>query len=417
MVKLTIEVDAKLFEAAIEKAYLKNRGKMNLPGFRKGKAPRKLIEKAYGANVFYEDAANVCIPDAYDEAVKESGLEVVSRPDIDVEQIESGKNFIFTAEVAVKPEVTLGDYKGIEVEKVAVEVADEDIEAELNKALEQNSRMVNIEGRGVQQGDTVFIDFDGSVDGVPFEGGLGENYELVIGSHSFIDTFEDQLVGVEIGQEVEVNVTFPEQYHAENLAGQPALFKVKLNSIQGKELPELDDEFAKDVSEFDTLEAYKADVVAGLAKKKEAENLQAKKAKIIEAVVNNATIPVPDPMIDLEAENMAYEFAQRLQYQGLQLEDYFKYTGQNMNALKEQMKGQASEKIKARLVLEAVASAENLEISDEEFDTEMTNMASMYNMELDKLLTSIGEEEKDSIKQDLLNQKALDLILEASVEV
>ncbi len=416
MVKLTIEVDAEAFEAGIQKAYLKTRGKINMPGFRKGKAPRKLIEKSYGAGVFYEDAANSIIPDAYDEAVKETGLEVVSRPSIDVEQIESGKPFIFTAEAAVKPEITLGEYKGISVEASEVSVSDEEVDAELKKAQDQNSRIVAVSDRAVQDGDTVNIDFEGFVDGVAFEGGKSEGHELVIGSGSFIDTFEDQLIGKNIGEELEVNVTFPEEYHSEDLAGKVALFNVKINSIQAKELPELDDEFAKDVSEFDTLDEYKADVKENLLKRKQSEADNIKKEKVIEAAIANATIELPDPMVDLEAENMAYEFAQNIQAQGLQLEDYFKYTGQDMSSLQEQMKERAVNKIKSRLVLEAIAAAENIEVSDEDVDAEFERMASMYQMELDKLMANVGDDEKESIKQDLLNKKAFDLIVAEAKE-
>ncbi len=414
MVKLTIEVDEAMFEAGLQKAYLKNRGQITIQGFRKGRAPRKLIEKQYGVGVFYEDAANAIIPEAYDEAVKETELEVMSRPNIDVTQIEVGKPFIFTAEVAVKPEVTLGDYKGLEVEVESAEVTEEDVEAELNKVQEQNSRLITIEDRAIEMDDQVILDFEGFVDGEPFEGGKAEDYNLTIGSGSFIDTFEEQLVGLNIGDEKDINVTFPEEYHSEALKGKPALFKVAIKEIKAKELPALDDEFAQDVSEFDTLAEYKEDLSKTLLETKENAAKQDKQQKLMQAVIENATMDLPDPMVELESENMTYEFAQRLQSQGMNIEDYFKFTGQNIETLKEQMKGQAVDKIKSRLVLEAIAGVEGIEITDEAYEEELNNMASMYNMEIDKLKESIGDEEQDSIRQDMKNQKALDLVVEAS---
>lgn len=416
MVKLTIEVDEARFEEGIQKAYLKNRGKISVPGFRKGRVPRKIIEKTYGAGVFFEDAANEIIPVAYDEAVKETELEVMSRPDIDVTQIEPGKPFIFTAEVAVKPEVTLGDYKGLEVEVTPAQVTEEDVQAELDKVLEQNSRLVDVVDRPVEMDDQVVIDFEGFVDDEPFEGGKGEDYDLTIGSGSFIDTFEEQLVGKNIGDDVDVNVTFPEEYHAEALKGKPALFKVAIKGIKAKEMPVLDDEFAQDVSEFDTLADYKEDLEKTVLDRKESAYKQEKQQKVMEAAIANATMDLPAPMVDLEAENMTYEFAQRLQSQGMQLEDYFKYTGQNINSLKDQMKVQAEERIKSRLVLEAVAAAEGLEVSDEDYEAELAKMADLYNMELDKLKETVGEDEKESITQDMVNQKAVDLMVEAAIE-
>ena len=417
MVKITIEVDAARFEEGIQKAYLQNRSKMSVPGFRKGKVPRKLIEKNYGEGVFYEDAANTIIPGAYDDAVAETGLEVMSRPNIDVQQIGAGKAFIFTAEVAVKPEVTLGEYKGIEVEVEKAEVTEEDVKAELDKVLEQNSRLVEVTDRAVAMDDQVVIDFEGFVNGDPFEGGKGEDYDLTIGSGSFIDTFEEQLVGANVGDDVEVNVTFPAEYQSEALQGMPALFKVNVKGIKVKELPALDDDFAQDVSEFDTLADYKADIEKSILDRKETAAKEAKQQKSMEAVIANAEMALPAPMVDLEAENMTYEFAQRLQSQGMQMDDYFKYTGQDINSLKEQMKVQAEERIKSRLVLEAIAQAEGLEVSDEDYDAELAKMAELYNMELDKLNESIGEDEKESITQDMLNQKAVNLIVEAAKEV
>ncbi len=416
MVKLTIEVDAAKFEEGMQKAYNKNKGKMNIQGFRKGKAPRQIIEKTYGPEVFYDDAANYCIPEAYDNAVEEASLEVVSRPEIDAVQIEKGKSFIFTAVVAVKPEITLGEYKGIEVEKREVEVSDEDIDAEIQKVQEQNSRIVEITDRRVADKDIVNIDFEGFVGGVAFEGGKGENFDLTIGSNSFIDTFENQLIDKEIGEEVDVLVTFPEEYHQEALQGMPATFKVKINSIKAKELPEVDDDFAKDVSDFETLSEYKDSIKAEIADRKKASNKKEMQEEVLTKLIEASSIELPEPMVDLEAENMSHEFAHRLQYQGLDIEQYFNYTGQNFASLKEAMKKEADNKIKVRLVLEGVSKAENLTISDEEYNEEVKKMAELYQMEIDKLLQNIGEDEKESIMQDMLNQKALDLITEASVE-
>ena len=412
MVKLTIEVSAERFEEGINDAYKKNRGSIAIQGFRKGKAPRKLIEKAYGASIFYEDAANFCIPDAYDAAVEEAGLEVVSRPSIDVEQIEAGKPFIFTAEVAVKPEAVLGAYKGLEGSKVIDVVSDEEVDAEITKVREQNSRLVDVTDRPVQDADQVNINFAGYVDGEAFEGGTSDNYELTIGSHSFIDTFEDQIIGKNIDDEFEVNVTFPEEYHSADLAGKPAVFKVKVNSIKFKELPELDDELAQDVSEFDTFEEYKADLRAKLAKSKEDSAMNKLKDELLDKAVENATIELPAPMVDLEAENMVYDMSYRFQQQGLSMEQYFQYTGQNMETLKDSMKSEAERKIKARLVLEAIAKSENMEATDADVEAEVSKMAEMYGVDVEKIKETIGDEEKESIKQDLLNQKAFDFIVE-----
>ncbi len=412
MVKLTIEVSADIFEKGLNHAYNKNKKSIQIPGFRKGKAPRKLIEKTYGIGVFYEDAANYCIPEAYDKAVEEEGLEVVSRPEIDVEQIEAGKPFIFTAEVAVKPEVTLGDYKGLEATKDAVEVTEEEVDNDIDNVREQNSRLVDVTDRAIAMDDQVNIDFDGYVDGEPFEGGKAEGYDLTIGSGSFIDTFEEQLVGKNVDDELEVEVTFPEEYHVDDLKGKPATFKVKINGIKVKELPELDDELAKDVSEFDTLDEYKASVKEKLVESKENAATAKLREEVLEKAVENASIELPEPMVELEAENMTYDMAQRLQYQGLSIEQYFQYTGQNMETLKASMKPEAEKKIKARLVLEAIAVAENIEATDEDVEAEIARMAEMYNMEVEKIKETIGDDEKDSIKQDLVNQKAYDLIVE-----
>lgn len=416
MVKLTIEASAEDFNAAVEKAYQKNKGKINLQGFRKGKAPRAMIEKMYGAGIFYEDAANFIIPEAYGKAAKESGLDIVSRPEIDVVQIGAGQSFIFTATVAVKPEVTLGEYKGIKVEKTEVTVTDEEVNAELDRVREQNSRTISVEDRAVAEGDIAVIDFEGFVDGVAFEGGKGTDYALTIGSHSFIDTFEDQLVGKNVGEEVEVNVTFPAEYHAENLAGKPAMFKVKVNEIKVKELPEADDDFAKDVSEFDTLAEYKEDIKKTLTERAEKEAATKKEDAVVAKAVENATYEIPDAIIDTQARQMAEEFAYRLQAQGLSLEQYFQYTGMDAAKYIETLKPQALKRTETRLVLEAIVKAENITISDEEFEKEATDMAKAYQMELDKFKELISEREKEQIMMDMAVQKAVTLITEAAIE-
>lgn len=417
MAKLTIEVSTDEFEAALEKAYQKNRGKLNVQGFRKGKAPRAIIEKMYGASVFYEDAANLIIPDAYDKAALESGLDIVSRPEIDVEQIEKGKSFIFTAEVAVKPEVTLGDYKGLEVEKTDVTVTEEEISKEIDKVREQNSRTITVADRAVEDGDITKIDFEGFVDGVAFEGGKGTDYELTIGSHSFIDTFEEQLIGKNLNEEVEVNVTFPEEYHAAELAGKPALFKVTVKEIKAKELPELDDEFAKDVSEFDSLDEYKESIKATILERKEKEAVRVKEDKLVDKVIENATMDIPEAMIDTQVRQMADEFAQRLQMQGLTLEQYFQFTGMNANKMLEQMKPQAVKRIQSRLVLETIVKAENITVADEDIEKEIEQMATTYKMEVEKLKELISEREKEQIVMDMAVQKAVDFLVETAVEV
>ena len=416
MVKLTIEVAAEEFEKAMETAYQKNKNKLSVQGFRKGKAPRAMIEKMYGAGIFYEDAANELIPDAYEKAAVESGLDIVSRPEIDLVQVEKGKEFIFTAEVAVKPEVTLGEYKGVEVEKAEVAVADEEIDAELTRVREQNARILTVEDRPVAEGDEVVIDFEGFVDGVAFAGGKGEDYNLVIGSHSFIDTFEEQLIGKNTGDDVEVNVTFPAEYHAEELAGKPAMFKVKVKTITAKELPELDDEFAVDVSEFDTLAEYKEDIKKNLLEKKEKEAKFAKEDAVVDKIIEGATMEIPDAMVDTQTRQMAEEYAQRLQMQGLNLEQYFKFTGMNANSFMENLKPQALKRIQCRLVLEAVVKAENIAVSEEELDKEFETMAQNYRMEKDKLVELVGEKEKEQIKMDIAVQKAVDFVRDAAKE-
>ena len=416
MAKLTITVEAAKFDAAVDSAYQKNKGKIALPGFRKGKAPRAMIEKMYGTGVFYEDAANELIPEAYETAAKESELEIVAQPEIEVTQMEKGTDFIFTATVAIKPEVTLGDYKGIEVEKKEAEVSEEEITAEIDKAREANSRLITIENRATEDGDTVIIDFDGYVDGKQFEGGYAEDYTLVLGSHSFIDNFEDQLVGKNLGEDVEVNVTFPEEYHVDELKGKPALFKVKIKEIQKKELPELDDDFAQDVSDFDTLDEYKADVEKKILENKENQIKREQEDQIIEKIIENAQMEIPQQMITAQTRQMTQEFAQRLQSQGLSLEQYMQFTGLTPQKMMEDLEPQALKRIQSRLVLEAVVVAENIEASDEEIDKELENMASMYQMEIDKLKELIGDDEKKQIGMDLAVQKAVEFVVKEAVE-
>lgn len=416
MVKLTIEVAADEFEKAMETAYQKNKNKLSVQGFRKGKAPRYVIEKMYGVGVFYEDAANEIMPDAYEKAALDSGLDIVSRPDIDITQIEKGKEFIFTATVAVKPEVTLGVYKGVEVDKTEVSVTDEEVDEELNRVRGQNARILTVDDRPVADGDETVIDFEGFVDGVPFAGGKGEDYKLVIGSHSFIDTFEEQLIGKNIGDETEVHVTFPAEYHAEELAGKPAVFKVTVKGITAKELPELDDEFAVDVSEFDTLAEYKEDIKKNLLEKKEKETKLAKEDAVVDKIIEAATMEIPDAMVDTQTRQMAEEYAQRLQMQGLNMEQYFKFTGLNANSFMENLKPQALKRIQCRLVLEAVAKAENIEVSEEEFDKEIETMAQSYRMEKEKLVELISDKEKEQIKMDIAVQKAVDVVRDAAKE-
>ena len=416
MAKLTIEVSAEEFEKALDKAYHKQKGQINVQGFRKGKAPRAMIEKMYGAGIFYEEAANMIIPEAYEKAYDECDLEIVSSPEIDVVQIEKGKAFIFTAEVALKPEVTLGEYKGVQVEKKTVEVTEEELNAELDRVREQNSRTIVVEDRAAQDGDMTVIDFEGFVDGVAFEGGKGTDYPLTLGSHSFIDTFEEQLVGKNIGEEVEVNVTFPTEYHAADLAGKPAMFKVTIKEIKVKELPELDDDFAQDVSEFETVAEYKEDVRKNLLGRKEAAAKREKEEAVVAKVVENATMDVPEPMVTAEVRRMADEFAQRMQAQGLTLQQYFQFTGLNANKFMEDLKPQALNRIQSRLVLEAVVKAENIVASEEDIEKEIADMAAMYQMEADKVKELIGANEREQIALDMAVQKAVDLVVEAAVE-
>lgn len=416
MAKLTIEVSAEDFEKALQKAYEKNKNKIAVNGFRKGKVPRAVIEKVYGAGVFYEDAANILIPEEYSKAAEESKLDIVSQPEIDVTQIEKGKSFIFTAEVALKPEVTLGEYLGVEIEKTDAKVTADDVKAELEKVREQNARLVDVTSRGVKDKDQAVIDFEGFVDGVPFEGGKGTDYPLTIGSHSFIDNFEEQLIGAKIGKEVEVNVTFPENYQAAELAGKPATFKVTVKAIKVKELPKLDDDFAKDVSEFDTLADYKADIKKNLTEKKKEEAKREKEAKAVAKAVENASMDIPEGMIKLQVNNMVNEFAQRLQMQGLSIDQYIQYMGSNHQQFMESLKPEAITRIKNSLVLEAVVKAENITATEDDFEEEVKRMADMYKMEVDKVKEILGDNEKEQIMSDLAIQKAAELIASKAVE-
>ncbi|MCI9251235.1 MAG: trigger factor [Lachnospiraceae bacterium] len=416
MAKLTIEVSAEELEQGLQKAYLKNKNRINVPGFRKGKVPRQMIEKMYGPEIFYEDAANALIPDAYAKAMDECELELVSRPVIDIVKIEKGQPFVFTAEVAVKPEVTLGAYKGIEVEKIDTAASEEEITAEVDKERDNNSRTITVEDRAVENGDMTVIDFEGFVDGTAFEGGKGTDYPLTIGSGAFIPGFEEQLVGAEIGREVDVNVTFPEEYHAKELAGKPAVFKCTVKEIKVKELPDADDEFVKDVSEFDTMEEYRADLKKKIEDRKAADAKAKKEDAVIEKIIEGAQMEIPEAMIDTQAESLVDDFAQRLMMQGMSLEQYAQYTGATVESMKNQMKPQAKKRIESRLVLEAVAAAENLEASEEDIEAEMNRMAESCKMELDKLKELISEEEKKNMRQDLSIQKAIELVTEAAVE-
>ncbi len=416
MAKLTIEVPAEEVTKALNTAYGKDKSKINVPGFRKGKAPRKLIEQMYGKGVFYEDAANEMIPNAYAKAVEECGEEIVSSPKIEVVQIEEGKPFIFTAEVALKPEVTLGEYKGVKVAKADTEVTDADVDKEINRERESNARTVNVEDRAVKDGDMTVIDFEGFVDGVAFEGGKGENYPLTIGSGSFIPGFEEALIGAELNKETEVNVTFPEDYHAEELKGKPAVFKCTVKEIKEKQLPELDDEFASEVSEFDTMEEYRADVKKNLADRKAVEAKNAKEEAAVDAVIANAQMEIPDAMVETQQRQMVQDFAQRIQSQGITMEQYMQYTGVTVEQLLEQVKPQALKRIQSRLVLEAVVKAENITVSEEDFDAEAAKMAETYKMEADKVKELLGEEGKKQVMEDLAVSKAAEFVAENAVE-
>ena len=416
MAKLTVEVSADELEKAIEKVYQKQKKNISIPGFRKGKVPRTMVEKMYGKEVFYEDAANELIPTAYEKAYDECGENIVSTPKVDVVQIEAGKPFIFTAEVALKPVVTLGAYKGIEVDKVDVTVSDEEVNAEIDRERERNARSISVSDRAVQDKDQTVIDFEGFVDGVAFQGGKGENYPLTIGSGAFIPGFEEQLIGKNIGEECDVNVTFPEEYHAEDLAGKAAVFKVTVKEIKEKQLPGLDDEFAAEVSEFDTLAEYKEDVKKNLTEKREKDVKNAKEDAVVDAIIENATMDIPEAMIETQQRQMIQEFAQNIQMQGLSIDQYFQFTGLTPEAMMEQVKPQAEKRIKSRLVLEAVAKAENITVSDEDFDKEVEKMAEMYQMEAAKVKESIGEEGKKQMMEDLAVQKAAEFVVNEAKE-
>ena len=417
MAKLTIEVSAEELEKAIEKAYQKNKNKITLPGFRKGKAPRKMIEKMYGKEVFYEDAANELIPAAYDKALDECTETIVSQPQIDVVQLEAGKPFIFTAEVALKPEVTLGKYKGVEVPKADLEVTEEEVDAEIAKERENSARTITVEDRAVKDGDMTVIDFEGFVDGVAFEGGKGENYPLTIGSGAFIPGFEEALIGAEIGVETDVNVTFPEDYQAADLAGKAAVFKCTVKEIKEKELPELDDEFASEVSEFDTFAEYKEDMKAKLVSRKEEAAKGVKEEAVIAAVIEEASMEIPEAMIESQQRQMVEDFAQRIQSQGISMEQYMQITGMDVQTLMAQTKPQAEKNIKSRLVLEAVVKAEGIETSEEDLNEEIKRMAEVYKIEEEKVVEILGEAGKKQVAEDLAVGKAAQFLVENAVEV
>lgn len=412
MVKLTIEVSEDKVNEALKAAYAKQKNRINVPGFRKGKVPMAMVEKMYGPEIFYEDAANVLIQEAYPAAVEESKADVVSQPTVSVTQIEKGKSFIFTAEVAVRPEVTLGKYKGVTVTKIDTSVSDEEVMERIEKERNNNARTIAVEGRAIENGDTAVIDFEGFVEGEPFEGGKAENHSLEIGSHSFIDNFEDQLIGKNAGDEVDVNVTFPAEYHVAELAGKPALFKVKIHEIKAKELPELNDEFAQDVSEFDTLEEYKESIKKELEKAKEDNAKRTKEDEAISKIIEKSTMEIPDAMIDTQVQNMLQEFAQRMARQGLSLDQYMQFSGMTMDKLKEQLRPEAVTRIQSSLVLEQIAKDENIEVTEEEMAAEVDKMAAAYGMESDKLKEYMGEAEKDSMKRDISVQKAVELIMD-----
>ena len=417
MAKLTIEVAAEDLEKAMQNAYQKAKGRISIPGFRKGKAPRKMIEQMYGKGVFLEDAVNALIPEHYSKALAECELEIVSQPTIDITQAEPGKALIFTAEVAVKPEVTLGEYKGVEVPKTDVEVTDEDVEAELKKEQEKNSRTVTVEDRGAENGDIVTIDFEGFVDGEAFEGGKGTDYPLTLGSNTFIPGFEEQLVGAKVGDDVDVKVTFPEEYQAKELAGKEAIFKCAVKKIEAKELPELDDDFAKDVSEFDTLAEYKEHVKTNLEDKKADEAKRAKEDAAVDKAIENAQMDIPEAMLMTQCRQMLDDFSRRMQSQGLSMDQYFQFTGMTADKMMEDMKPQALKRIQTRLVLEKVAEVENIQPTEEEVNEEISKMAEAYKMEADKLKELLGERELEQMKKDMAVQKAVTVIADAAKEV
>ena len=416
MAKLTVEVSAEEFEKALQSAYMKQKKNISVPGFRKGKVPRAIIEKMYGAGVFYEDAANAILPSAYADAAKESGLDITSQPEIDVTQIEKGKPFVFTATVAVRPEVVLGDYKGLEVAPADRTVTDEEVEAELKREQEKNSRQVTVEDRGAEMGDTVTMDYEGRIDGELFEGGSAKEFDLKIGSRTFIPGFEEGLVGVMAGETKDVEVTFPEEYHAEELKGKPAVFTCTIHKVSATELPELDDDFAQDVSEFDTLAEYRADVRGKLEERKANQARQQIRDAALAKAAANAQMEIPEPMIDTYAENMVENYARRIQAQGMSFDQYLSMFGSTAEEMKTQMRPQAEVQIRSELVLDKIAETENIEVSDEEHDKEIADMAENYGLEADRMKELIGEEEKRNIRKDLASRKALDLIADAAVE-
>nr|WP_300816985.1 trigger factor [uncultured Acetatifactor sp.] len=417
MAKLTIEVPAEELEKAIEGAYRKNRGRISIPGFRKGKAPRKMIEQIYGKEVFYEDAANALIPDAYEKAYDECGEEIVSSPQIDVVQLEAGKPFIFTAEVALKPEVTLGQYKGVKVDKADLEVTEEEVTAEIDKERDKNSRTVDVTDRAVKDGDIATIDFEGFMDGVAFEGGKGSDYPLTIGSHAFIPGFEEELIGAQIGVETEVNVTFPEDYQAEELAGKPAVFKCTVKRLQEKQLPELDEDFVGEVSEeSDTVEEYREEIRKKLEKRKTDEAKAVKEDAVVDAIIADAKMDIPEAMIETQQRQMVQDYAQRMQSQGISMEQYMQFTGMTGDMLLEQVKPQVMKKIQSRLVLEAVAAAEDIQVTEEEIEEELKTMGEAYQMEPEKVEELLGENGREQVKGDIRVRKAADFVVENAVE-
>lgn len=412
MVKVTLEISPEQFEKAMEIAYNKNKKQISVPGFRKGKAPRKMVEKMYGKEIFYEDAINAVLPEMYDEAVKELNLDVMSRPEVSVDSIEEGKPVVVTCEVAVKPEVTLGEYKGLEVEAEDATVTEEDVNAEIERIANRNARMVEVTDRAAQMDDILTIDFEGFMDGVAFAGGKGENHDLKLGSHSFIDTFEDQLVGKNVGDECEVNVTFPAEYHQKDLAGKPAMFKVAVKAIKFNEVPEINDEFVKEVSEFDTLDEYKADTKKNLEERKAKQVEESRKAKLLSKVVETSTMDMPEPMVLEQCDQMINNFAQTLRYQGMDMQKYMEMTGSTIDTMRQSVRSEAERRLKESLVLEAIAKAENLEATDEDVEKELETMASMYGMEVEKLKAAVTEAETESIKGELKTKKALEFIAE-----
>lgn len=410
VVTLKLTIDAQSFDKACKDAYNKNKTKFNVQGFRKGKAPMSIVEKFYGEGVFFEDAVNTLFPDAFEAAVKEHDLDTVARPEIDVEEIGKGKNLVIIADVAVKPEITLGEYKNLTVEKPDSEVSDEEVEKEIEAMREQNARFVTVEDREVKEKDMLLIDFNGKVDGVEFEGGQAENYSIIVGSNTFIPGFEEQLVGMKLNEEKNLSVKFPEEYHAENLAGKDAVFTVKVNEIKEKELPELDDEFAKDVSEFDTLEDLKADAKAKLQKTKDEYADRELENKLVKMAAENATVEIPEAMIDSQVENMVYDFEYQLKYQGLDLENYLKFTNMSIEGLKEQMRPDAKSRVLNSLVIEAISKSENIESTEEDLEQELAKMAESYKMEVDKLKSTLRPSDMDYIKDTVVARKTVEFI-------